>query len=240
MASEKLVRKCLYNWLGYGELNSPIWIIGTEEGGSADIPFNHALKLRSGFETSMDFSYVWNKLYELDLQNIKLGGIWKFVASFLLNMREEERNKKDIKRFIWKELGRKDADHFMGEFLPLPKSQKNSIERYDHIWPTIQDYHEEVVPQRLSIIVNNIEENEKVKLIVSYEKMFTQQIRNYYGNRVSDVEEWSYKKQKYFLCKINLFQDRKIFLLSTPFFGQGQISYDGLDFAAQKVKSLIL
>jgi len=28
-----LVKSCLFNWLGYGKINSSIWFIGTEEGG---------------------------------------------------------------------------------------------------------------------------------------------------------------------------------------------------------------
>ena len=36
MSFQKLVRSCLYNWLGYGNLNGETWFIGTEEGG-ADI-----------------------------------------------------------------------------------------------------------------------------------------------------------------------------------------------------------
>lgn len=34
MVSESLVKSCLYNWIGYGNINSPIWFIGIEEGGA--------------------------------------------------------------------------------------------------------------------------------------------------------------------------------------------------------------
>jgi hypothetical protein len=29
-----LIEACLNNWLGYGNINSPIWFLGIEEGGA--------------------------------------------------------------------------------------------------------------------------------------------------------------------------------------------------------------
>jgi len=34
MISWDLVEPCLYNFLGYGNLDSPVWFIGVEEGGA--------------------------------------------------------------------------------------------------------------------------------------------------------------------------------------------------------------
>jgi len=240
MVPKKLVRKCLYNWLGYGELNSPVWIVGTEESGSGEnIQLNTAIKLRSGFKSSMDLSYVWEDLYGLDLQYIKNTGTWNFAAKFLLSLQNEKSNPDRRKKFIWEKLGRKDANHFMGEFLPLPKQKKYSTEDYEHIWPTIEEYHKEVAPKRFLIIDKNIKDNGKIKLIVSYERMFTQSMIDHYKNIIKEVDQWVYpKKQKYCLYKISIFQDRNIFLLSTPFFGQGQISHDGINNAVHRIKGL--
>lgn len=240
MVSKNLVQECLYNWLGYGELNSPTWIIGTEEGGSGEkIQLESALKLRSSFNLSMDFRYVWENLYGVDLQNVKGPTIWRYAACFLLSLQNKNRSPEDIKKFVFidKRLGRKNADHFICEFLPLPKKNKNSIEDYVHIWPTTEEYHREVALKRFSIIDKNIRNNEKIKLMVSYESMFTRSMTDYYKNYiVGEPKKWSCKKQHYCLYEIKLSQDRNIFLLSTPFFGLGQISYAGLDFASQKIK----
>ena len=240
MVPKNLVQKCLYNWLGYGKLNSPIWIIGTEEGGSGErMQLEDALKLRSNFSLTMDFSYVWEDLYGLNLQHVKLGGIWKFVANFLLSSQNQEKSHEDRKKFIREKLGRKDANHFMGEFLPLPKRERDSIEDYAHIWPTVEEYHQEVEQKRLSIINENIKNNEKIKLIVSYERKLTELMIDYYKNEIIIFDQWVYpKKQKYCLYKIRFSQDRNLFLLSTPFFGQGRISYDGLDNAVHRIKKL--
>ena len=240
MVPKNLVQKCLYNWLGYGKLNSPAWIIGTEEGGYGEkIQLEKALKLRGNFSLSMDFCYVWEDLYSVDLQNVKGSTIWRYVACFLLSLQNKDRSPEDIKKFIGEELGRKGANHLMGEFLPLPKQKKYSIEGYEHIWSTIEEYHKEVVPKRFLIIDKNIKDNGKIKLIVSYERMFTQSMIDHYKNAIEKVDRWVYpKKQKYCLHKISISQGRNIFLLSTPFFGQGQISYDGINNAVHRIKEL--
>jgi len=64
MTFEDLVRSCLYNWLGYGNLNGKIWFIGTEEGGAeiwrqSTKTLEESLKLRSSYNIAMDFKTVW-------------------------------------------------------------------------------------------------------------------------------------------------------------------------------------
>jgi hypothetical protein len=65
---ETLVKDCLFNWIGYGELNSPVWIMGMEEGvlemSSGAIPsLIKSLKIRLGFGLTMDFMEVWRGKY---------------------------------------------------------------------------------------------------------------------------------------------------------------------------------
>lgn len=247
--TESLVRSCLFNWLGYGKINSPIWFIGTEESG-AEIWRNKirtqtlelSLKIRSKFKLSMDFRHVWEDLYGIELRNFKGPTIWRYIACFLLSFRNEDKSPESIKKFVFedKKLGYENSDHFLCEFFPLPKEKKNSIKEYVHIWSTIEDYYNEVKQARFSIINENIKNNKKIKLIVSYEKRLTQLVLDYYKNDISDKKTWLYdSKQNYCLYKINLSQSRNIFLLSTPFFGQGEISYDGLEDASKKTKEFI-
>ncbi|MHB9094902.1 MAG: hypothetical protein ACYC21_09525 [Eubacteriales bacterium] len=245
MISEQLVRSCLFNWLGYGRINSPVWFIGTEEGG-AEIwrentqTLNSSFLLRSNFSLSMDFYHVWEELYGVDLRNFKGITVWHYIASFLLSIEKQERSSENIRNFIFRsrKLGRENSNHFLCELLPLPKRSKSSIEDYTHIWPTIRDYHAEVLPKRFALITDTLKKNECVKLIVSYESVLTKQMLKYHKSCFL-VEDWSFGKQKYSLFRISLNSGRTILLLSTPFFGQGQISYDGLDFAAKKVGELI-
>jgi len=100
-----------------------------------------------------------------------------------------------------------------------------------------------VKQRRFRVINENTKNNKKIKLIVSYEEGITQLVLDYYKNDISDKKKWLYygKKscEKYDLYKINFYQNRNIFLLSTPFFGQGRISYDGIKDAIKKIRKLI-
>jgi len=250
--TESLVKSCLFNWLGYGKINSSIWFIGTEESGGEiwrnkirTQTLDSSLKIRSKFKLSMDFCHVWEDLYGIKLRNFKGPTVWCYIACFLLNFQNEYKNRESIKKFVFedKKLGRKNSDHFLCEFFPLPKGKKNSIKEYVHIWPTIEDYYSEVKNRRFWIINEKIKNNKEIKLIVSYEKELTKLILDYYKNDVSNKENWLYhgKKscEKYDLYKINFYQNRNIFLLSTPFFGYGRISYNGLKDAIKKIRKLV-
>jgi hypothetical protein len=91
MLSESLIRSCLYNWLGYGNVNGEIWFIGTEEGG-AEIWRNEiqtlesSLTIRSKFSIAMDFKCVWEDLYKVPLKSFRGASVWSYMAYLLLCM----------------------------------------------------------------------------------------------------------------------------------------------------------
>lgn len=245
MVSEQLVRQCLYNWLGYGNLNSPIWFIGTEEGG-AEIwreqtqTHESSLNKRSRFEKSMDFYHVWEQQYGINIEDFRGITVWHYIASFLLSYQNRDRSSWGIRDFVFvdKELGRPKSNHFLCELLPLPKRSKGSIEDYAHIWHSLNHYHSEVLPNRFQLINNTLRGSNEVRLLVSYESALTElMLKNYKGH--DQVDCWEYRKQRYRLYKMNLDDDQQVLLLATPFFGQGQISYDGLDFAVEKVRKYL-
>ncbi len=243
--AESLIKSCLFNWLGYGNLNSPIWFIGTEEGG-AEVwrektkSLESSLQIRSEFDVSMDFYQVWENLYKVDLKNFKGITVWHFIACFLLSWQGKKRTSDNVRNFIFhdKKLGRLESEHFLCELFPLPKKSKDSIEDYVHIWPTVKKYQTMVLPGRFDLITRNLLENKEVKLLVSYERTINNLFLENYRNH-KKIDDWAFMKQKYSLYKILLNENRVIFLLATPFFGQGQISYEGLALAASKAKDII-
>lgn len=245
MVSENLVRSCLYNWLGYGKINSPIWFIGIEEGG-AEIwrektqTLESSLQLRKDFDISMDFYDVWEEQYGIDLNNFKGITVWHFIARFMLSYEGVSSNTKEIRDYIFndKRLGSKNSDYFLCELFPLPKRSKNTIDGYEHVWPTIKEYHADILVERFNLIRNTLEDNQNIKLIVSYTRDLTEMILNNI-NSYDLIEIWSFNNKQYILYNIHLTKDRYIYLLSTPFFGQGQASYAGLDYAVGKVKGKI-
>ncbi len=155
MSFQKLVRSCLYNWLGYGNLNGETWFIGTEEGG-AEIwrqktqTLESSLNHRRHFSLSMDFKTVWEDIYGIPLHSFKGPCVWRYMAAYLLSSDGYELNQERINNYVFveKKLGSSNSNHFMCELLPLPKRSKNDIQDYQSIWKTIKAYHREVIPRR--------------------------------------------------------------------------------------------
>lgn len=244
MTLEPLIRSCLYNWLGYGNKNGSIWFIGTEEGG-AEIWRNRtqslesSLHIRSKFNLAMDFQHVWEELYNVPLETFKGANVWNYMAAFLLNMKGMKVSSDAIKDYVFgsKQLGSLNSDHFMCELLPLPKRKKDLIEDYRDVWSDIRQYHDELIPKRFELIRRTIMENQGVQLIVSYERLLTEQWLKYFADSTVKIEGWKRKKrEEYSLYKIHLNEHRSMYLLSTPFFGVGWASYEGLVIASNKVK----
>ena len=180
----KKIEGCLYNWLGYGNLNGNIWFLGTEEGG-AEIwrkgiktqTLESSLGIRSEFELAEDFVNVWEEKYNIPLNSFKGPSVWRFMAAFLLkfNLKEiikEDLNKfkNDVKEYIFldKNLGRKESNHFIGELYPLPKKSKDSIKEYKSIWGSNKEYHFEIENKRFNLIRETIDKNLEIKLYKVY------------------------------------------------------------------------
>lgn len=241
---ENLVRSCLYNWLGYGNINAPIWFMGIEEGGAEiwrnkTITLNQSLEFRSKFSNQMDFRYVWENIYNISLESFSGPNVWRYMVAFLLEWEGRSSSPIDIQNYIFKskQLGREDSNHFLGELMPLPKISKGSMKPYKSIWTSSHQYYEEVGVKRFSIIRDTIERNQNVRIIVSYDKVLTEKFLNYFSTEI--IDDWLYERERYMLYKIMITDNRIILLLSTPFFGNGRISYDGLRDSARRVLNVI-
>ncbi|NNU91537.1 hypothetical protein [Anoxybacillus sp. CHMUD] len=239
---ERLVRSCLYNWLGYGNVNAPVWFIGVEEGG-AEIwrhrtkTLEQSLEIRSKFHLQMDFRHVWEDLYNISLSSWTGPNVWRYIAAFILEIEGRDATVENINDYIFytKQLGRESSNHFLGEMMPLPKPSKKSIKPYESIWNSVNDYYDEVANNRLSLIRKTIIENQNVKLLVSYDRTLTEMMLNYFSSTIEMVSTWNFQHEQYTLYKITFSNERSILMLSTPFFGNGRISYNGIRNAARRI-----
>lgn len=246
MSFHKLVRSCLYNWLGYGSLSGETWFIGTEEGG-AEIwrqetqTLESSLNHRKHFSLSMDFKTVWEDIYGIPLQSFKGPCVWRYMAAYLLSSDGYELSPESINNYVFekKKLGSLNSNHFMCELLPLPKRSKNDIQDYRSIWKTIKAYHREVIPRRFELIKNTIISNTNVLTIISYESLLSEMLLEYFSKETIPESEWQHKKERYSLYRIDISNNRQVVLLTTPFFGNGCISYDGLELASARVKDYL-
>jgi hypothetical protein len=135
MITKEIIEAC-YDWIGYGNPDSPTWIVGKEEGtlevDQKKKTLEESILIRSKFKRVMDFGDVWQNKF-----GVKLGYVtgkslpWRFTATFILSLRGVVVNENSINKFIINQLGRAKNDHFLAEYLPLPKKRVESIEGYN-------------------------------------------------------------------------------------------------------------
>lgn len=243
-ADPELVKGCMENWLGYGNGESETWFIGTEESG-AEIwrhqtkSLNESLKLRQKFDVFMDFYKVWEELYDLDLSLFRGAAVWRFIAATLLAVEGKPVSAESVRSFIFdeKKLGRLAGNHAMLELFSLPKPTKSSIAPYEHIWNSNTEYVKEVLPSRLALLKDAIKENDHLKLLISYERSLKDLLKQEFGEAFQLIHTYSYQHQTFEFYKLQLTENRSVTYLSTPFFGQGQISYEGIERVIEEFKA---
>jgi len=235
--SESLVRSCLYNWLGYGKLNSHVWIVGVEEGvleiNSGKQTLESSLSIRSTFPLAMDFREVWEDRF--GIRPIKGSSPWNFSARFLLELKNRPATDADVSSFVQNELGRVNSDHFLCEFLPLPKPGRLNMTGYERVWTNHQSYWEEVSGPRIRLIEKTLLEYPEVKLLITYDWHFSSRVLELFPSE--QLQQW--KDGKFNLYRINLNEKRNIILLSTPFWGQGQMSKADVPIAVKYIQEYL-
>lgn len=242
-----LVEPCLYNWLGYGNPNGKYWFIGTEEGGAEiwrnqTLSLEESLRIRAGFDLTMDFKTVWEDLYHIPMTSFKGATVWLYIAAYLLAFDgvHPGENRDKILTLRHNGLGKLDGNHFLGELLPLPKERANQIAPYKQVWSSLKDYHNEVEKKRFQLITQTLLSNPEVQLIISYDRKLTQRWLTHFEKEIIAQQNWEFgKKQRYQLSQMQFGSKRQLNFLSTPFFGNGQISYEGVWQSVQRLKQII-
>jgi hypothetical protein len=92
----------------------------------------------------------------------------------------------------------------------------------------------------LELIRDTIIDNPNVKIMVAYERSLVDLFKLCFYDSLIELKRWKYGKQNYILYQIILHPERSILLLSTPFFGQGQTSYDGIADCVQLIEKAYL
>ena len=134
-----------------------------------------------------------------------------------------------MQRYVFEDklLGPLHGDHFLCELMPLPKPDKCRIEPYGAIWPSVQQYRRQVAPARRRLVLDTLKNHSGVEAIVTYERDIEDLFLK--GLDAERLTHWTlFKGQHYVLWRLCLGHDRVINLLQAPFFGQGQVSYQGI------------
>lgn len=163
MIPKELIQDRIHNFFGYGNLNSPTWFIGMEEG------FDGTLDdLKKRFESAKGKQTLdlQNGLQSKDhskwfLQKPKLQPTWSKLILILLRLQGKEISNELIRTFQKTSFCRKNSNHCCLELMPLPcRSTKEKHWFYNtfgiEYLRTRRSYLESVMPIRMHLFQNLI------------------------------------------------------------------------------------
>lgn len=253
---ESLVRDNLHNWLGYGNLNGQYWFIGREEYDSIKKcqyldNLSDYYDVRRKFDYVEDFVDVWEQSYGRSVEEgTRTSTTRHYQAAFLLafeGISPKGRNPKTGRSktasyvFAEKRFGRRDGNHFSGEVFPLrchPKKPE-TFDPYRTVWDSLDEYEEEVLPNRIDIYLTQLKANQEVEVVISYAD--TDEFVKPLQERL-DYESLGTRpanKQNVFeISRCYLDDRRTVLLVDAPFFGQGHVGYSEIGALAEEIPDI--
>lgn len=239
--SEAAVRDSLYNWLGFGNPNGKYWFIGREESitlskcGNVD-SWEEYFQKRAEFDLTTDLRETWEETFGRQLTTFGTT-TWHYQIAFLLAFHGRTISSARIKNILANDpqFARPFSNHFSGEFFPCPKSSKDTIAPYGHIWDSVQDYHEDIADNRLEMFSNALQRNRDVDWIITYSPGFATHLRAEHA--IEERHRWEdLAMDPIVLSEIQLESNRTVNLVETPFLGYGRIGYDAIETVVEELE----
>lgn len=213
----------IVRFLGYGNLNAPVWFIGLQEGlGDMDDEDARAnLSARARFEPVMDLHEAHLQLRENGvLMNIEKDPpkthVWRFMAKIMLARAGSMawRDRATVKEYVGHKLGRQNGQTFVTELSPIPAGKAT-----DDTW------HREfgrLDPELDARLEARKEELRKCIKTSNPEKIFC-----YGRNKKRDFKELLEIELTPLSPDVFTSSDRRV--ISLPFFGNGQMKNSTID-----------
>lgn len=241
-----LIEDCLYNWLGYGNPNGKFWFVGFEESLNLARCTNvHSreeyFQLRSEFDVTEDLEEVYHKKLGRHLSTFDRDTAWHKIARFLIAWEGREPDLNMIQDYVVgfdAKIGRGDSNNLTVETFPLIKARNSDIGMYGSIWESNQQYHDEVLPRRIDLMVETLEANSGVDWIYIYglsnpvpDRLLQRFPRDEIGTwpsgmRTSDPQVY----------QLHLNEARTVNLIHGPFFKRGMTN-DAIENLAIELRS---
>jgi hypothetical protein len=184
--SKDLLSAFMSNFCGYGNLHSPYWFIGKEEGGGATLEenFQRVLAWESmGKTTTVDSMDYHLKLGYTDREMTRIQPTWTKLIQILLTLDGKGASKEERRDFQRHKLGRADSNHCLLELMPMASRSTSlwlcqSIFHDYYGYTDRKSYFSAVAPQRRRKLKSLIEEYAP-KLVV------------FYSSQANYIAEWS-------------------------------------------------
>lgn len=164
------------SFFGYGNLSSPYWFIGKEEGGGTSLEENFQRILvweKLGKSSTVDSIQYHQTLGFSERELQKIQPTWTKLIQVLLELEGKNSLDKELRRSYQRHLlGRTDSDHCVIELMPMA-SRSTGLWLWKEIFAEYfdlknrRDYFSQVVPQRKQSIKDLIAKH-KPKLVMFY------------------------------------------------------------------------
>lgn len=141
----------LLNWQGYGNPAGQFWFIGMEEGGS---PPTKELAARADLWEPVEDLALAPRPWEHNLNLEKsITSVWDGMCKIVgrISGAPDWNENSFVRKYQSEQLGRREGETFLTEVLPLPKRRAHEWP-YESLWPTREQYEEEIRPERLQML----------------------------------------------------------------------------------------
>lgn len=218
------------SFLGYGNLDAPIWFVGLEEGlGAAAVEdCEHNLRARAGFHRTMDLHEAHLLLHEhgkpIDLENEDekktFTAVWLWMAKIVLARKSGHRpaGSQEVKEYVRTKLGRSKEETFLTELSPIPRKRAR---RESGCFEVLGEWSADDEKQR-AIQIHELLTKFSPSIVICYG----------YGKSAKFADALGICWQEDTNTRIKKSVDSRYLLL--PFFGNGQMSHEVLDFLLQR------
>ncbi len=194
----ELLLDYINRFFGYGNLNSPYWFIGKEEGGDKTVEMNlFRMKTWEKFSktTTVDIFNFHKSLGYSDKQLQNLQPTWTKLIQILFTLENGKIDKESIKNYLYSNFGRFNCNHCLLELMPLP-ARSTSIWLYKGYTNEIPElasrdkYMKSFVQSRIKTL-KKLVNTHKPKLVVFYS---TTPDYLQYWSVISDNIYWNWEK----------------------------------------------
>ncbi len=196
--SKQLLTGFMENFFGYGNLNSPYWFIGKEEGGGKELEENFR-RIQTwkdlGRTSTVDMIEYHQKLGFTERQLSSIQPTWTKLAQILLELNEKPSEGKEDRRSYQRNLmGRINSNHCLLELMPMASRStslwlwKDVFEKYFN-FADRNRYFAEISPNRRESLTRLIKQY-KPNLVVFYSSQ-SDYIEQW--NAISGVSNWNWE-----------------------------------------------
>lgn len=169
----------LFNFIGYGQLDAPVWFLGMEERGSSK-----TIGARLKFKQVEDLRDAHIKMGIIEHHRGKkiIQPTWRGMCYVMLVYDGKKPTTERIRKYQVNKLGRSNGKTLLTELLPMPKKKVTEWRYETNSLPfkNLKEYHSNIIDDRIERI-RRIFKQHAPKIVICYGKTFWENYRNIFA-----------------------------------------------------------